>query len=86
MSLVQMAFGTIGLTKGVVIIYGEGVGKWEGGGGDKRRLTLINTGGQKSFNLEKGGVKNFLNLNTMSGVLISIIPNSRDSQIIMPKR
>jgi hypothetical protein len=39
----------------VVIIYGEGVGKWEGGGGDKRRLTLINTGGQKSFNLEKGG-------------------------------
>jgi hypothetical protein len=24
-NLVQMAFGTIGLTKGVVIIYGEGV-------------------------------------------------------------
>jgi hypothetical protein len=47
----------------VVIIYGEGVGKWEGGGGgDKRRLTLINTGGQKSFNLEKGGVKNVFEL------------------------
>jgi hypothetical protein len=45
------------------------------------------TRGQKSFNLEKaGGLKNFLNLNTMSRVLISIITNSIDSQIIMPKR
>ena len=33
------------------------------GGGDKRRFTLINTGGQKSFNLEKGGgVKNVFEL------------------------
>ena len=35
-----------------------------GGGGDKRRFTLINTGGQKRFNLEKGrgGVKNVFEL------------------------
>ena len=64
-----------------------GRGLVNGRGGDKRRFTLINTGGQKSFNLEKGGgSKTFLNLNTMSRVLISIITNSIDSQIIMPKR
>jgi hypothetical protein len=45
-NLVQMAFGTIGLTKGVVIIYGEGGGgKWEGEG--KRSFTVINRGGVK---------------------------------------
>jgi hypothetical protein len=31
---------------------GRGVGKWEGG---KRSFTLINRGGQKSFNAEKWG-------------------------------
>ena len=56
----------------MVIIYGEG-GLVNGGGG-KRSFTLINRGGQKSFNAEKGeGSKKFLNLNTMSRVLISII-------------
>jgi hypothetical protein len=45
-----------------------------GGEGGKRSFTLINRGGQKSFNAEKGGgSKKFLNLNTMSRVLISII-------------
>ena len=40
-----------------------GRGLVNGRGGDKRRLTLINTGGQKSFNLEKGGgVKNVFEL------------------------
>ena len=43
------------------LFMGRGVGKWEGGG-DKRRFTLINTGGQKRFNLEKGGVKNVFEL------------------------
>jgi hypothetical protein len=43
----------------VVIIYGEGVGKWEGG---KRSFTLINRGGKKSFNAEKGGVKKVFEL------------------------
>jgi hypothetical protein len=65
-------------------VWGGRVGKWEGGG--ERSFTLINKGGQKSFNLEKGGSKKFLNLNTMSRVLISIITNSIDSQILMPKR
>ena len=57
-----------------------------GGGGGKRSFTRINRGGQKSFNLEKGGARKFLNLNTMSRVVISIITNSTNSQIIMPKR
>jgi hypothetical protein len=49
-----------------------------GGGGGKRSFTLINRRGQKSFNAEKGGgSKKFLNLNTMSRVLISIITNSK---------
>ena len=48
-----------------------------GGGWGKRSFTLINRGGQKSFNAEKGGSKKFLNLNTMSRVLISIITNSK---------
>ena len=40
-----------------------GRGLVNGRGGDKRRFTLINTGGQKSFNLEKGGgVKNVFEL------------------------
>jgi hypothetical protein len=54
------------------LFMGRGVGKWEGG---KRSFTLINRGGQKSFNAEKWGEgsKKFLNLNTMSRVLISII-------------
>jgi hypothetical protein len=65
---------------------GRGVGKKEGGGG-KLSFTLINREGQKRFNLEKGeGSKKFLNLNTISRGLISIITNSIDSQIIMPKR
>jgi hypothetical protein len=55
-----------------------GGGKWEGGQSFRR--------GEKSLNLEKGGSKKFLNLNTMSRVLISIITNSIYSQIIMPKR
>ena len=60
----------------MVIIYGEG-GLVNGRGG-KRSFTLINRGGgQKSFNTEKGGSKQFLNLNTMSRVLISIITNSK---------
>ena len=42
------------------------------GGGGKQSFTLINRGGQKSFNAEKGGSKKFLNLNTMSRVQISI--------------
>jgi hypothetical protein len=47
------------------------------GGGGKRSFTLINRGDQKSFNLEKGGSKTkFLNLNTMSRVLTSIITNN----------
>jgi hypothetical protein len=55
---------------GLVDLWGGG-GKWEGGG---RSFTLINRGVQKSFNAEKGGgAKKFLNLNTMSRVLISII-------------
>jgi hypothetical protein len=54
---------------------GRGVGKWEG---SKRSFTLINRGGQKRFNAEKGGgAKKFLHLNTMSRVLISIITNSK---------
>jgi hypothetical protein len=39
-----------------------GGGKWEGG----QRFSR----GEKSLNLEKGGSKKFLNLNTMSRVLI----------------
>ena len=48
----------------------------------------LQIGGLKSFNLEKGGgwSKKFLNLNTMSSVHISIITNSKNSQILMPKR
>jgi hypothetical protein len=58
------------------LFMGRGCGKWEGG--EKRSFTLINGGGgQKSFNAEKGGSKEFLNLNTMSRVLISIITNSK---------
>ena len=37
---------------------GGGGDKWEGDGG-KRSFTLINRGGQKSFNAEKGGQKVF---------------------------
>ena len=55
-----------------------------GGGGGKRSFTLINRGGQKSFNAEKGGSKKFLNLNTMSRVLISIITNSKKKTLKMP--
>ena len=47
-----------------------GVGKWEGG---KRSFTLINRGVKKVLRQRKGGSKKFLILNTMSGVLISII-------------
>ena len=58
------------------------------GRGGQTKIYPYKYGGQKSFNLEKGGggSKTFLNLNTMSRVLISIITNSIDSQIIMPKR
>ena len=42
-------------------LWGGGVGKW-GGGGAKRSFTLINRGGQKSFNLEKGEVKKVFEL------------------------
>jgi hypothetical protein len=54
------------------------------GGGGKRSFTLINRGGQKSFNAEKGGggSKKFLNLNTMSRVLISII--TKEDSMKMP--
>jgi hypothetical protein len=38
---------------------GRGVGKWEGG---KRSFTLINRGGQKSFNADKGGFKKVFEL------------------------
>ena len=35
-------------------LWGGGVGKWEEGGGNQS-ITLINRGGQKSVNTEKGG-------------------------------
>jgi hypothetical protein len=55
-----------------------------GRGGGKQSFTLINRGGQKSFRAEKGGSKKFLNLNTMSRVLISIITNSKKKTLKMP--
>jgi hypothetical protein len=49
-----------------------------GGGAGKTKFYPYKEGGQKSFNAEKGrGSKQFLNLNTMSRVLISIITNSK---------
>jgi hypothetical protein len=61
----------------VVSIYGEeGVGKWEVGA--KQSFTLINRWVKKVLTQRKGeGSKKFLNLNTMSRVLISIITNSK---------
>ena len=59
----------------MVIIYG-GLGNGRGG---KRSFTLINRGVviKKRLTQRKGGSKKFLNLNTMSRVLISIITNSK---------
>ena len=50
-----------------------------GGGGGKRSFTHIIRGVKKVLTQRKGGggSKKFLNLNTMSRVLISIITNSK---------
>ena len=49
-----------------------------GGGGGKRSFTHIIRGVKKVLMQREGGVsKKFLNLNTMSRVLISIITNSK---------
>ena len=48
-----------------------------GGGGGKQSFTLINRRVKKVLIQRKGGSKKFLNLNTMSRVLISIITNSK---------
>ena len=57
-------------------LYKWGGGKWEGGGG-KQSFTLINRRVKKVLIQRKGGSKKFLNLNTMSRVLISIITNGK---------
>ena len=62
----------------MVIIYGEG-GLVNGRGG-KRSFTHIIRGVKKVLTQRKGGgcgSKKFLNLNTMSRVLITIITNSK---------
>ena len=59
----------------MVIIYGEG-GLVNGRGG-KQSFTLINRGVKKVLTQKKEGSKKFLNLNTMSRVLITIITNSK---------
>ena len=51
-----------------------GVGKW---GGGNRSFTPTNRGVKKVLTPRKGGSKKFLNLNTMSRILISIITNSK---------
>ena len=47
------------------------------GRGGKQSFTLINRGVKKVLMQRKGGSKKFLNLNTMSRVLISIITNRK---------
>jgi hypothetical protein len=50
-------------------------------GGGKQSFTLINRGVKKDLTQRKGGSKKFLNLNTMSRVLISVITNSKKRRV-----
>jgi hypothetical protein len=53
-------------------------------GGGQTKFTLINRGVKKVSIQRKGGSKKFLNLNTMSRVLISIITNTKKKTLKMP--